>query len=248
MVLGWSEILILLGAGVVAGAMNVMAAAGSTITVPVLLFLGVDAGVANGTNRVAIAMQNISATTSFYRDGVSGIAESFKYGLWTIPGAVAGTLVAVQISDDWFVRILGIVMIGVVISMLVPKYRGSPAAVGGRRVWVNTSLLGAGFYGGFIQAGIGFILTAVFYHLAHESLLRATIHKIGIVLVYTIPALLIFAATGNVNWLLGMILAAGNATGGWLGARVAVRRGETVIRGVMLVAVIIMALKLLDMF
>ncbi len=244
----WAGSLVLFGAGVVAGAMNVMAAAGSTITVPVLLFLGLDAGMANGTNRVAIAIQNISANTSFYRDGVSRFSQSLKYGLWTIPGAVAGAVVAVRISDEWFVRILGIVMIGIVISMLVPRRSRKREVLGAHPRWVDASLVGVGFYGGFVQAGIGFMLTAVFYHLAQESLMGATVHKIGVALVYTIPALLIFVATGNVNWVLGLTLAAGNATGGWLGARLAVRKGEAIIRGIMLVAVLVMAMKLLGAF
>ena len=244
----WAGTLILFGAGLVAGIMNVMAAAGSTITLPILLFLGLDAGMANGTNRVALAVQNITANVSFYRDGVSRFSESLRYGLWTIPGAIAGAILAIRISDRWFVIILGVVMIGVVASMLVP--RGDPSSRTGAKhpVWINLSLLGIGFYGGFIQAGIGFLLTAMFYHLAQASLLRATVNKIGVVLVYTVPALCIFAATGNVNWVMGFTLAAGNASGAWLGARLAVRKGEGIIRRVMVIAVLVLALKLLGVF
>ena len=58
-------LLILFGVGAAAGMVNVMAGGGSTLTLPVLILLGVDAGVANGTNRVAIVVQNISATLTF---------------------------------------------------------------------------------------------------------------------------------------------------------------------------------------
>lgn len=240
-----SSFLILFGVGLLAGAVNVMAGGGSTLTLPTLIFLGLDTATANGTNRVAIILQNIFATWSFRREKVSRLRQSLTFAVWTLPGAIAGAALAVQISDAWFRRILGVVMIGVVISMVVPRRRKETTEEGIHSRWIYPSLFGIGFYGGFIQVGVGFLLMAAFYHLLRMNLVFVNMHKVVVVLVYTAPALLIFALTGHVDWTLGLALAAGNSLGGWWAARFSVRRGERVIRWVLIVAVLIMAARLL---
>jgi hypothetical protein len=110
------------------------------------------------------------------------------------------------------------------------------------------ALLGIGFYGGFIQVGIGFIIMAALKYLMKLNLVLVNMHKVFIVLIYTIPALIVFIATENVNWFLGLSLAAGNAIGGWWGAKMSVKRGEEFIKGILIVAILIMALKLLKVY
>ncbi|HKQ33422.1 MAG TPA: TSUP family transporter, partial [Thermodesulfobacteriota bacterium] len=62
---------------------------------------------------------------------------------------------------------------------------------------------------------------------------------------FTVPALLVFIWTGNVDWVFGLSLAAGNALGGWWAAHYSLRGGEKAVRYVMVVAIFIIALKLL---
>jgi hypothetical protein len=242
-------VLILFAVGLVAGTINVMAGGGSTLTLPALLFLGLDGATANGTNRVAIILQNIFAALSFRREKVSRFRQSLAFAVWAMPGAVAGAVVAVRISDAWFQRILGILMIGVVISMMIPR-RGARATTpeGIASWWVYPALFGIGFYGGFIQVGVGFLFMAAFYHLLKMNLVFVNLHKVVVILLYTIPALAIFAWNGNVDWVLGLCLAAGNALGGWWAARLAVRKGDKFIRYVLIAAVLIMAAKILGVF
>ena len=105
-----------------------------------------------------------------------------------------------------------------------------------------------GFYGGFIQVGVGLLIMAGLYHVMKMNLVFVNMHKVFITLIFTIPALLIFMWTDNVDWLLGLVLAAGNAVGGWWSARISVRGGEKVIRYIMIVAIFIIALKLFGLF
>lgn len=244
----FAPFLILFAVGLAAGVINVMAGGGSTLTLPTLIFLGLDSATANGTNRVAIVLQNVFATQSFRREKVSRLRQSLTFGLWTVPGAIAGAIAAVQISDEWFRRILGIVMIGVVISMLLPRGKQTTSDKGIQSWWIYPSLFGIGFYGGFIQVGVGFLIMAAFYHLLKLDLVFVNMHKVTVVLVYTIPALLVFALTKHVDWVLGLGLAAGNSTGGWWAAKLSVRRGEKAIRYVLIVAVLIMAGKILGVY
>lgn len=245
----YESLLILFGVGLLAGTINVMAGGGSALTLPTLLFLGLDAATANGTNRVAIALQNIFATLSFRQEKVSRFRQSVTFALWAMPGAVVGAVVAVQISDAWFERILGVVMVGVVISMMIPRPGGKTTTPEGTPSrWIYPALFGIGFYGGFIQMGVGFLFMAAFYHVLRMNLVFVNMHKVVVILLYTGPTLAIFAWTGHVNWTLGLALAAGNALGAWWAAKLAVRKGEKLIRYVLMVAVLIMAAKILGVF
>lgn len=240
-------LLILFFAGVAGGIMNVMAGGGSTITLPALILLGLDAGVANGTNRVAILVQNISATLTFSSEKKTRIRQSISYGLWTIPGAISGAFMATRIEDALFEKILAGLLIVVVLTMLVPRKNGASDKIARKSVWTGPVLLLIGFYGGFVQIGIGFLFMAVFFHLLYLDLLTTTVQKVTVILLYTIPTLFVFAILGKVDWGFGLTLAAGNATGAFIAAKVAIRRGEKVIRGVMVVAVLIMALRILGL-
>lgn len=226
-----------------------MAGGGSSLTLPALIFLGLDGAMANGTNRVAIVLQNVSAAWSFHREKVSRVQQSLQLAVFTLPGAILGAVLAVNISDAWFQRILGIIMVGVVISMVIPRSRNKETTPEGTTSWwIYPAMFGIGFYGGFIQVGVGFLLMAALYHLLRLDLVFVNMHKVTIVLIYTLPALAIFAWTNNVNWTLGLGLAAGNMFGGWWAAKLAVRRGEKVIRYVLILAILLMAAKILGLF
>lgn len=243
-----TDLLLLFGVGLAAGVINVMAGGGSSLTLPTLLLLGLDGATANGTNRVAIAVQGLVSSLSFRQDKIFRIRHSLKLAAWTLPGAILGAVVAVQISDEWFRRILGVVLIGVVLTMLIPRGTRETTLEGVRSKWIYPAMLAIGFYGGFIQVGVGFLLMAALYHLLRLDLVVVNAHKAAIVLIYTLPALGIFAWTGNVDWLLGLALAAGNAVAGYGAARLAVRGGERIVRAVLIVAVLVMAAKILEVF
>ena len=241
--------LLLFVIGAVAAVMNVMAGGGSVLTLPTLIFLGLDSSVANGTNRIAIITQNVSAVYSFKRENHHAFVLSSKLSLWTLPGAIAGTFTAVKISDELFQTILGIIMIGIVISMLIPTPANKQILRTNKISWtVSVSMLFIGFYGGFMQVGVGFLIMAALHYLMHFNLVQINMHKVFIILVYTVPSLLIFILTNNVDWKLGISLAAGNATGGWWAAKLSVKKGERVIKVVLIAAVLIMSLKLLNVF
>ncbi|MGH1363989.1 MAG: sulfite exporter TauE/SafE family protein [Calditrichia bacterium] len=245
------QVALLFGVGSMAGMINVLAGGGSSLTLPALIFLGLDSALANGTNRVAIIMQNIFATASFRKQQVSNFNLSVKLALWTLPGAIIGAIMAVRISDEWFQTILAIVLIGVIISMFFSPAgkQNLTANLDGKPNWlIYPAMFGIGFYGGFIQVGVGFLLMASLFHLLRTSLVYVNMHKVLIVLIYTIPALAIFIYSDKVDWGFGLSLAAGNAFGAWWAAKFAVKIGDKVVRYVLILAIVIMILKLLKVF
>jgi uncharacterized membrane protein YfcA len=245
-----AHLALLFGVGAIAGFINVNAGGGSTLTLPTLIFMGLDAALANGTNRVAIFIQNIFAVASFHKRKVHHFKKSLALAFFTLPGAIVGAIVATRVSNILFQRILGAVLIFIVFSMFFARsYKNDNTDQSFSKQWlIYPALFGIGFYGGFIQAGVGFLIMAALYHVLHLDLVRVNMHKVFIILVYTFPALLVFAFTGNVNWAYGLVLAGGNALGGWWGAHAAVKGGEKVIRIILAVAITIMALKLFDLF
>jgi uncharacterized membrane protein YfcA len=243
----FQSLLVLFAVGAVAGFINVNAGGGSTLTLPTLIFLGLDSSLANGTNRVGILIQNIVAVLKLKKERYSQARLSLKLAAFTIPGVLVGAFFAVKISDETFKTVLGIILIGVIISMLVPRKEIITDNNPDKKIgWkAALALFGIGFYGGFVQAGVGFLIMATLYYLLHFSLIYVNMHKLFIIATYTVPAILIFAFTGNVDWIYGLTLALGNSFGGYWGIRFAVRKGEKFIKAVLLVAVFIMALKLL---
>lgn len=244
------SIIILFLVGSVAGFINVNAGGGSTLTLPTLIFLGLDGALANGTNRIAILIQNISAIYSFKKEKFSNFKISLKIAYLTLPGSIIGAILAIKLSNELFQKILGIVMIGIVIQMIIPKKKSKSSGNENSKIpWqVYLSMFGIGFYGGFIQVGVGFLLMASLQWLMKLNLILVNMHKVFIVLIYTIPALSIFVISGNVNWQMGLSLAAGNAFGAWWAAKFAVKKGENFVKIILISAILIMALKLFDLF
>jgi uncharacterized membrane protein YfcA len=240
--------IVLLGlTGLAAGFINVNAGGGSILTLPALIFLGLDSTIANGTNRVGILAQNIFAVSSFRNQSVHNAKESLLYSAVTLPGAILGSILSLRIDDVWFQRILAFVMLGIVITMIIPQrninYNRIESSPENRKPALFV-LFFIGLYGGFIQVGVGFLLMAALYHILKLNLIYVNMHKVFIVMIYTIPALLIFAISGNVNWLYGLILGLGNGVGAYIGVKVQIRSGEKIIKVILASAILIMAIKL----
>ena len=232
--------------GVAVGFINVMAAGGSLISMPVLILLGLEPAVANGTNRIAILVQNITAVNRFRAKGFSEPRLSLSLSLCTIPGAVAGAVAAIAIDPVVFKRILGLVLVLAVVLILG---NNRPSKIGRegkeRPLMAHLAMVGVGFYGGFLQGGVGFLIMPVLYRLLRLDLVRVNMHKVFIIGAYTIPALLVFAVQGKVWWLGGFALAIGNAAGAWIGTHVTITRGERAVRVVFVIAVIAMGGRLI---
>ncbi len=242
------HILLLFVVGLIAGVLNVLAGGGSMLTLSMLLFLGLPASMANGTNRVGIMAQNIVAVQGFRRSRKLPL----KLALICTPSALVGSIIgarqAIEISDGAFRTTLAVVMLGVCVLMLVDPARrldfDARKLTPTRITVLIITFFFVGLYGGFIQAGVGFlIISGLMVH--GLDLVRANAIKVFVVLIFTISALAVFVWHGQVDWRLGLALAAGNSVGGWLGARLAISKGHAWIRRIVLIVVVIFALRLL---
>ncbi len=243
--------LLLFAAGLIAGVLNVIAGGGSFLTLPILMFLGLPPGVANGTNRVGILLQNVGAVWSFERHGVLDWRSALWAAAPSIPGAALGVWLALIVSDDAFKRILALLMVTLSLWTLWSKRTGSStdephgdeAPATRRWVGIGIAFFLIGIYGGFVQAGVGFLILAA-TTAAGLDLVRGNAVKVLTVLCFTALSLALFAWNGRVDWTMGLVLAAGTTLGGLAGARLTVLKGHRWIRGVVTVTMILFALKL----
>lgn len=247
--LTWAESLALLGVGVVSGALNVLAGGGSFLSLPLLIFLGLPPSVANGTNRIAILVQNMGAVWRFRRHGLVDGSWIAMAAVPAAAGALLGTWAAIEIGEELFRRILAALMVAATLWILWdPIGHGETgetidASGGGRRVALAAAFFGVGVYGGFVQAGIGFLLVAV-ATWAGLDLVRGNALKVLVVLGLTPLSLAIFAWSGRVDWAAGLPLAAGHLLGALAGVRLTILKGHAWIKRFVTVTVIAFAIKL----
>jgi len=242
------DLLLLVLVGFIAGAINVIAGGGSLLTLPVLIFLGLPPNVANGTNRIAIIIQNIFAVSGFKSKGVSSFPYSIYLALSATAGAIIGALLAVDIKGEIFNKILAVIMVLIVVYMVFkPKITTEDLIerITGKYFWLGIlAFFFVGIYGGFIQAGVGFIILLALSSINRFSLVKSNAIKVFVALVYSFSAVAIFAYNDMINWKYGFILSIGNATGGWFISRWSVKKGDGLVRVFLIIMVTVMAIKL----
>ena len=238
---------LVVGAGLVAGIVNAMAGGGSLLTVALLnVFVGLPGLVANGTNRVGVLVQNASSVASYRKEGVRGFRKAVPVMVPVIAGSLLGSFLVSSVTDETFERIFGILMVPLLFLSL-----RSPKNVGSQINWhpVTTAVIffGIGLYGGAFQAGVG-LLIVVALSRSGLDLVNANAVKVVVILVLTTIAVPVFIVRGQVDWGFAVVLAIGFAAGGWIGARIAVRGGEKIIKPVLIGAVVALAGRMIGLY
>ena len=234
------EAVLLLAVGVVSGFINTLAGGGSMLTLPALMMTGMPADLANGTNRVAVLAQSITGAKGFDQAGKLDRGALVGIIVPTVLGAGLGAAMASVLPNTWLKPILLTVMAIVALSLLVPSgtkpIESDKLPAGGVIAWL--ALFGAGLYGGFIQAGVGFILVAIVSGVLHYDLLRSNALKLVCTSIFSGVALIIFALQGQVLWLTGIVLALGSVLGALASVRFAINVDESVLRSILVIMVL----------
>jgi uncharacterized membrane protein YfcA len=250
--LPWYIYPVLVVTGILVGFINTLAGSGSLITLPLLMYIGLPPTVANGTNRVAILLQTIVGTGSFRKQKVITIREGIGLAIPAVVGSIAGALLAADMNETMMKRAIGALMV-VMFFLIIFKPEAWLKGHAGKlkskpTFWQILIFFGIGLYGGFIQAGVGFFLLAGLVMGAGLNLIKANAYKNLIVALYTPFALVVFILNNQVNWIVGLTLAAGNMLGAYLAARTAVSRGTKFIRIILLVVLLAASMDLLGVF
>jgi uncharacterized membrane protein YfcA len=247
--MSWGLYVLLVGAGFIAGFINTLAGSGSAVTLPLLIFMGLPAGVANGTNRVAIVLQNVAAVGGFRRQGVLDRRGALILSMPAVLGSLIGAQVSLGLDEQLLRKCIGLVMLVLLVVILLRPSRwlhGTLERMSGRPTVQQLLLFFfIGMYGGFIQVGVGiWLLVGLVLGLGYD-LVRANAVKVAIVFCFTLAALAVFVVNGQVQWREGLILAVGNMLGAWAGTRFAVERGVIWVRRVLIAIVLFSVVQLL---
>jgi uncharacterized membrane protein YfcA len=240
----WAYVL-LAAVAFVASVLNVVSGGGSFLTLPVLLFLGIPAVEANATNRVGVIAQNAAATWGFHREGVLDWRWALAASVPALVGAVAGAWLALDVPDRDFRRILAVLMVVLTLwTVIDPIKRASRTSI--RSPWslaVVAGMFVSGVYGGFVQAGVGFLVVAV-TTLAGIDLVRGAAVKVVAIGIVTVAAACVFAWHGTIQWPAGLALSLGSLAGGQAGVHLAILKGHGWLRHAVTCTVIAFAVLL----
>lgn len=212
--------------GILCGVINVLAGGGSNLVLPLLMLYGLPPSVANGTNRVGILLQNLVGVWAFQRHGRLPTADLPAIFAWVSGGGLLGALFAAELPEVLLkILLLGSMLTVSTVVLFLPNVILAGADERPRRVRQTPSaqlgLFLAGLYGGFVQAGVGFILiTAIAGSLRYDLVATNALKLVGTIF-FTVIALAIFIYHDQVNWPLGLSLAAGNMWGAHLGVKAA---------------------------
>jgi len=252
MELTWLSVTILIGSGIIAGFVNTLAGGGTVVSFSAFMFLGLPPMVANGTVRLSVIFQNATSVAYFQKNKLIDWRKVLQLGIPMVLGSIVGAMIAGFISNEWFRYIFAGVIVLFGFSMLFnpDKYIHERTDLVNRKMSLLQYLLYflLGIYGGFIHAGIGYVLLAVLVLSNGYNLFNANVLKNVLVLLYVPFSLIIFAWQGNVAWSFGLIHAIGNVIGAGLAARLAIKKGASFIRYIVLVLIVIVVLQLLGVF
>ncbi len=213
--IGFNVVLLLFISGIVVGIINTLGGGGSVITMALFMAMGMPIQVANGTNRIAVVLQNLSATIAFMRKNMLDIKNSLLLGIPTILGTIAGSMLAIDVSDRTFRICLSLVLAIILVYLILdrnqtPKREGHKLQI---RWWHYLLFFLVGFYGGYIYIGLGFLILAVTVWTMNLDLVTANVLKGCVIFISTPFALAVFIYNGQVDYVAGLLHAAGNILG-----------------------------------
>lgn len=244
----WWHYPLLIVVGFVVGFINTIAGGASLITLPTLIFLGLPPAVANGTNRIAITIQTALGVAGFKSKGVSTFPFNLYLGITAFFGAIIGAKLAVDVDAATFNKILAIIMVVVLLLIAFkPKIKVAnlQERLTGKYLWLGMVVFFLlGIYGGFINAGIGFLIILYLHFVHRMNLVRVNATKVGVVFVYTLAALGVFIFNDKINWLIGLILAIGQGSGAWFASRISVDKGDGFVKIFLVIMIGVMAVRL----
>jgi len=237
---------ILIVIGFLAGGINTFAGGGSNLSIPALMMIGLPADVANATNRVAVFMQSFTATKGYHAHGKLDSQAIKDIFFPIILGGLVGALVASYLQVDILKPLLLATMIAVSFWVVLKSDSSADDTSTVQSCydskWAFFSTFMAGFYGGFVQAGVGFVLIAVFAGVLRHDLLKANILKIVAALIFTSIALVIFIINDQIAWMAGFYLAIGSVFGAMISVKFSVNIKPKTLKIMVLIMTIVASL------
>ena len=242
------KIALLAGAGFVAGAVDAIAGGGGLVTLPALLAAGFPAHLALGTNKGQSFVGTAAALIRFMRSGFVNLKRAPLLFLCGLGGALAGAALVLRLDPKVLRPVVLALLIAVAVFLALRRPQASPAPskplTGQPTLWAAVAAAAIAAYDGFFGPGTGTFLIIAFSGILHLSMARASAEAKVVNLASNLAALTLFALRGVVLWQVALPMAGAQLLGGTLGAHLAVRGGDRVVRWVVLGVVVCLVAKL----
>jgi uncharacterized membrane protein YfcA len=239
-------LLALVAAAFLAGALDAIGGGGGLIMVPALLAAGLPPHLALGTNKGQSLFGSLAAMVRYARGGlVDGRRARVTFPAAFV-GALGGTALVLLMRPETLRPLVLVLLIAAAVLVTVTRVRPAEGASTPRRAgWAIAALIAlvVGAYDGFFGPGVGTFYIAGFVALLGLPMARASADAKVANFASNIAAAILFAHRGVVIWAIALPLACGQILGGWVGAHLAIRRGDSFVRAVVLVVVLALVLK-----
>ncbi len=242
-----NEIILLIASGVIVGIINTLGGGGSVITMSLFMAMGLPIGIANGTNRIAVLLQNLSATVSFLRKGMLHIRSGLLLSIPAIVGNIIGAMVAMQVSETIFKICLSAVLLIILVYLILGKDKQEITGGHGLAIkwWHYIWFFIIGFYGGYIYIGLGFLIIAITVWTMNLDIITANVIKGFVIFLSTPFALAVFMYNGQVDYMVGLLHGVGNILGAVLASHWAVSWGVKFVRWFTLFIIVVFFIDLM---
>jgi uncharacterized protein len=243
------QVVTILGAGLVAGAVNAVVGSGSLLTFPALLAAGYSPLVANVSNSVGLVLGNVSGVVGYRRELIGQERRAAALAIPAAIGSLVGAVLLLALPESVFHRVVpALVLLSVVLVIVQPRlsailarYRDRPASAWALRAGVALTAV----YGGYFGAAMGVLLIGVLSVFLKDDLQRINALKNVMATAINAVAAVVFVLAAHVAWIAAALIAVSSIAGGFLGAAIGRRLHPNVLRAIIVVAGLIAFVKLL---
>ena len=230
----------------VAGFIDAIAGGGGLITIPALLMTGMPPALALGTNKLQACGGSFSASLYFIRQGAVNVRAVWLLLLMTFVGATLGTILIQQVDASIVKKTLPFLIFAIGVYFLLTPKRGDEDRQQrlSYAMFAFSAGFGIGFYDGFFGPGTGSLLSLACVTLLGFNLAKATAHAKVLNFTSNIASLIFFLIGGQIMWIVGLAMMAGQFIGANLGAKMVLSKGKTLIRPMVVVMSFIMTAKM----
>jgi uncharacterized protein len=247
MMLDITTLAILGAVGFIAGLVDSIAGGGGLLALPALLTAGLDPVAALATNKLQGSFGTGSAATAFARKGYINFDKSWGMVAATFIAAALGVVAVTYVPTHWLSAVMPLMLIALALYFaLSPKLSNEDAKprISERR-FAATAAPSVGFYDGIFGPGAGSFYLLSFVTLLGHGIIRATAHTKLLNFTSNIASLIVFALSGKVIWIVGLVMGVGQILGAQLGSHLAIRNGAKIIRPLLVIVCCAMAVRLL---
>ncbi|SHK85017.1 sulfite exporter TauE/SafE family protein [Fibrobacter sp. UWEL] len=234
--------------GAVVSLINSIAGGGSSLSLPIMIFLGIPPTVANGTNRIGLIIGNISSVHNLSKHGYLNKKLFKQLFLPSLVGACIGVFFLVSIGDKAFQAVIaGAICLVVIMSRLRKDIFGKPPATPPEKLTPGGAIGFAlvSIYGCIVQIGVGFVQIFSLTRYTGLDPIHVNALKNCLTTVFLIVSTAALAVAGKVNWPIAIVMSAGAWCGGYFGSALQRKKGNKFIENFISVCSIALAIYLI---